>query len=119
MDFEIRIVGVGLAGQQRLELAPRHLGFKRAQARLGFGDDFLIVLGLAELDQGDLVVELLVDAGERRKLLVERGALLHHPARPRRIVPEIGVFGLPVQLGKAGARFVDVKDASSAVLKTA
>ncbi len=56
---------------------------------------------------------------ERGQLLVERGALLHHPARPRRIVPEIGVFGLPVQLGKAGARFVDVKDASSAVRRTA
>ena len=105
--------------KQRLELAARHFGLELAQARLGFGDDLLIVLGLAELDQGDLVVEFLVDAGERRKLLVERGTLLHHPARTRRVVPEIGVFGLPVQLGKAGARFVDVKDASSAARRTA
>jgi hypothetical protein len=31
----------------------------------------------------------------------------------------MGIFGLPVQLGKAGARFVDVKDASSAARRTA
>ena len=30
MDFEIGVVGVGLAGQQRLELAPRGLGLERA-----------------------------------------------------------------------------------------
>jgi hypothetical protein len=36
-----------------------------------------------------------------------------------RIVPEIGIFGLPVQLGKARARLFDVKDASSAARPTA
>jgi hypothetical protein len=35
------------------------------------------------------------------------------------VVPEIGVFGQPVQFGEPDARFVDVKDASSAVLLTA
>ena len=79
----------------------------------------LIVLGFAELDQRDLIVELLLDAGERGELLVERGALLHQPARALRIVPEIGVFGQPVQLGKPRARFIDVKDASSAARATA
>jgi hypothetical protein len=35
------------------------------------------------------------------------------------IVPEIGILGLLVELGKADARFVDVKDASSAARPTA
>ena len=56
---------------------------------------------------------------ERGELLVERGALLHQPAGALGIVPEIGVFGLLVQLGQPGARLVDVKDASSAARATA
>ena len=119
MDFEIAIVAVGLAGQQRLELAARHFGLQLAQRRFGLGDDFLIVLGFAEFDQHHLIVELLLDAGQRGELVVERGALLHDAAGALRIVPEIGVFGLPVQLGKPHAGFVDVKDASSAARRTA
>jgi hypothetical protein len=79
----------------------------------------LIALGLAELDHGHLIVELLLDAGNGGELILKRRALLHQPARALRIVPEIGVLGLPVQLGKARARLVDVKDASSAARPTA
>ena len=79
----------------------------------------LIAFGLAELDQSQLIVEIAVRCGERAELLVERGALLHQPASALGIVPEIGVFGLLVQLGEPGARFVDVKDASSAIQGTA
>ena len=53
------------------------------------------------------------------ELILERGALLHQPAGALRIVPEIGVLGLPVQFGKPRARLVDVKDASSAARPTA
>jgi hypothetical protein len=66
-----------------------------------------------------LIVELLLHPPQGRELLVERGALLHQPARPLRIVPKIGVFGLPVQFGKPRARLVEVKDASSAAPATA
>jgi hypothetical protein len=34
--------------------------------RFRFGDDLLVVLGLAELDQRHLIVELLLDAGQAR-----------------------------------------------------
>jgi len=77
------------------------------------------VLGFAKLHQGELIVEFLVDPGQRVELIVERGAFLHHLAGALRIAPQIGVFGLPIQLGEARARFVDVKDASSAVRWTA
>ena len=114
MDFEIGIVVIGFARQQRFELAARHFGLELAQARFGLGDDLLILLRLAELDQRHLIVELLLDARQRGEIVVERGALLHHAAGALRIVPELGVFGLQVQLGKPRARLVDVKDASSA-----
>ena len=119
MHFEIAIVAVGFARQQRFQFAARDFDFELAQARFRFGDGFGVVLALAKLDQSDLIVELLLDPGERGDLLVERGALLHQPACPLRIVPQIGVFGLPVQFGQSRARFVEVKDASSAAPMTA
>ena len=79
----------------------------------------LILLGLAELDHGELIVELALDPADRVELVVERGALLHHALRARRVVPEIGVFGLGIQLGEARLGLVEVKDASSAARSTA
>ena len=119
MDFEIGVVGVGLARQQRLELAPRRLGLQPLQRVLGFGDDALILLGLAELDHADLVVELALHAADGVELIVERGALLHHALGAGGVVPESGVFGLRVQLGETRLGCVEVKDASSAVRWTA
>jgi hypothetical protein len=66
-----------------------------------------------------LVIELLLDAMERIELIVERVALLHHALRALLIIPEIGILGLPVELGKARTRPVNVKDASSAARSTA
>ena len=54
----------------------------------------LVLLGLAELDHGELVVELPLDAADRGELVLERGALLHHALRALLVVPESGVFGL-------------------------
>ena len=119
MDFKIGIVVVSLAGKQRLKLAARNFPFELAQARFRFGDDALILLRLAELDQRNLIVEFLRNAGERGEIVVKRGTLLHHAASALRIVPQIWIFRLPVQLGKPRACLVDVKDASSAARSTA
>ena len=119
MDLDIGIVGIGLARQQRLELAAGDLGLKLLERLLGLGDDLLIVLGLAELDHGELIVELALDAADRAELVLERGALLHHALRALLVIPEIGIFGLLVQLLEAPARLVEVKDASSAARPTA
>ena len=68
MDFEIGVVGVGLARQQRLELAARDFVLAAFfSAALGLGDDRLIVLGLAELDHADVVVELALDPADGRR----------------------------------------------------
>ena len=89
------------------------------QRRFRVGDDFLVFLGLAELDHGELVVELLLDATDTGELVLERGALLHDALRPLLVVPKRGVFGLLVQFIEPRTRLLDVKDASSAARSTA
>ena len=79
----------------------------------------LILLGLAEFDHGDLVVELALHPADGVELIVERGALLHHALGARGVIPESGVFGLGVELGEPRLGFVEVKDASSAAQSTA
>jgi hypothetical protein len=119
MNFDIRIVGVGLAREERFELAPRDFRLELLQRRFRLGDGLLVFLGLAELDHGELIVELLLDAANGGQLLLERGALLHHALGALLIVPQRGVFRLLVEFGKPRARLVDVKDASSAARWTA
>ena len=62
----------------------------------------LVLLGLAQLDHGELVVELLLDAADGGELILERGALLHQALRALLVVPEGGVFGELVELRQAG-----------------
>ena len=63
MDFEIGVVAVGLAGEQRSRPGgARVLGLSCRDRRLGLGDDAVVALGLAQLDQLDIVVELALDA---------------------------------------------------------
>jgi hypothetical protein len=66
-----------------------------------------------------LIFELLLDAADRRELILKRGAFLHHALCALLIAPEIGIFCLPVQLGETHPRLVEVKDASSAARPTA
>ena len=119
VHFEIRVIGVGFAGEQRLELATRHLGLELAQRLFRLADDAGVVLGFAELDHRGLVVELALDPGDGAELILERGALLHQAAGALRIVPQRRVLRLAVELFQPRARLVDVKDASSAARPTA
>ena len=119
MDFEIGVEAVGLAAEQRFELAAGDFLLQGFQRGLGLGHDALIVLGLAEFDHADIVLELALDLADAGKRILQRGSLLHQLLRLLRIVPEIGVFGELVQLGEACRRCIDVKDASSAARLTA
>ena len=106
MDFEIGIELVGLARQQRFQLAPRDLLLQGLQRLLGFGDDAGIVLGLAELDHADIVLELALDLADAGQRILQRGALLHQLLCLLGIVPEIGIFGELVQLGQPRRRLL-------------
>ncbi len=119
MNLEIGIEAIGLAGQQRFQLTPRHVLLQGLQRGLGLGDDTGIVLGLAELDHVDIVLKFpldLADAGER---ILQRGPLLHQLLRLLGVVPEIRIFSELVQLGQPRRGCIDVKDASSAARLTA
>ena len=118
MDLEIAVVGVGFAGQQVFELASGRLGAQPLERRLGLGYDSGLALGLAELDQLERVGDLALDPPVAADRLVEPGAFTQQPLRARRIVPQVLILGLRVQLGETAGRGLPVKDASSAAPTT-
>jgi hypothetical protein len=114
MDFEIAVVGVGLAGKQALEFALGGLVAQRSESRFGFLDDTLIVLSLAEFNELDRVGVVLLDALIAADQIIEPGALANQLLRSFGIVPELGVLDLVVQFGETPCRDIPVKDASGA-----
>ena len=89
------------------------------QRRLGLGDDRLIALGLAELDQAGIVLDRLLEIAHQLDAAFEILALAHDVLRLLRIVPQSRIFGPGVQFGELLLGVVPVKDASSAVRSTA
>ncbi len=119
MDLDERVVAVGLAGQQSLDLAAVGLGldgFELVDSLLLGGG---IAFHLAEFDESDGVFEIALEPRQRSQPVFEVGALAHELLREFRVVPEGRIFGLGVQFGEAARRILDVKDASSAVPPTA
>ena len=99
MDFEIGIVGVGLAREQALELALAGFRAQPRQRRLGLGKDRLIVLGLGELDQAQRVIELALDLAIALDAALEPRALAQQRLRRRGLVPEGRTLDEGVELG--------------------
>src|SRR5437899_1933256 len=118
MDFEIAIIGIGLARQQAFELASRRLGAQPRERRLGFGHHPGLALGFAELDQLNRLVDLALDSPVAADRLIEPSALTQQPLRALGIVPQVLILGLRVQLGETASRGLPVKDASSAAPTT-
>ena len=99
MNLDIGVVGVGLAGQQRLDLAGVGLLPQADQRLLGLGDDVLVALLLAKGDHLDMVVELADNAVERAKRGLELLALAHQALGAAAVAPEIRGLGLAVERG--------------------
>jgi len=114
MDFEIAIIGIGLAREQALELALGNLDPQLLEIGLGFGNDALVALGIAELDEAELIVELALDPAVAVDGVVQLVALAQRRLRGFRLVPELRVLGLGVQLREPACGVIPVKDASSA-----
>jgi len=87
MHFEIAVIGVGLAGEEALELAPRRLGAQLFERGLGLGDDLRLALGLAELDQFERLVDFALDPPVAADRLIEPGALAQQLLRGGRVIP--------------------------------
>ncbi len=119
VHLEIGIEAVGLARQQRFQLAAGDFLLQVFQRGLGFSDNAGVVLGFAEFDHPDIVLELALDLADALQRILQRGPLLHQFLRLLGIVPEIGVLGELVQLGQTRRGLFDVKDASSAARLTA
>jgi hypothetical protein len=119
VDLDVGVVRIGLARQKRLDLSPGRLGLDGADGGLALGDRACVILGLAKLDQRGGVVQVLLQALDRGDSVLKFVALAHDVLRGVGVVPEFGVLGLGVQLGKASLSGVPVKDASSAVRSTA
>ena len=113
VHLEIAVVAVGLTGQQGEHLAAASLLGQSLERSFALVDGRLVLLGFAEFDQDDGVVEpplQVVDAGER---FLQPLLLAHEAARFLGIAPEVGVFRSAVQVGEASGRGVGVKDASA------
>jgi hypothetical protein len=85
---------------------------------LGLGDDCIVVLGVAEFDQFDGLLDFALDAPIALNRALQLVALAQDLLGGRGVVPELGVFRLGVQLGEAPVCDVPVKDASSAAPTT-
>ena len=114
MDLEIAVIGIGLAREQALELALGDLGAQLLEIGLGLGNDTLIALRLAELDEAELIVELALDPAVTADGVVELIALAQRRLRGLGLVPELRILGLGVQLREPASGVIPVKDASSA-----
>jgi hypothetical protein len=118
MHLEIAVVGIGLTGEEALELAPCRLGTEPRERRFGIGNYSSLAFGLAQLDQLEGFRDLALDPPIAADRLIEPGALAQQLLRPRRVIPQTRILGLGVQLSEAASCGLPVKDASSAAPAT-
>ena len=89
---------IRLAVEQRFQLFCGGDIDQRFQRGLGLGDDFGIALGLAHLDQFDIVVQTAVDHLVGRNRVQQLLPFAHQLLRLGRVVPQIGRFDHRVEL---------------------
>ncbi len=115
VNLDIGVVGIGLAGQQRLDLAAPGVRLQGVQLAEPFLSGSLVAFRLGKLDKRDRIQKFVFEMIERTKPILKCGALAHDVLRGFGIIPKIRIFRLGVQLGKAAGGGIDVKDASSAI----
>ena len=114
IDFDIGVVVIGLAAQQRRHLVA--LGLLRQQFQRGgaFDRHRLVALGLRHLDQFGGVGKIGLDTARRRDRFVQSSPLGHHRLRRLGIVPKLGVLDAVVQFIETAKGTIPVKETSSA-----
>ena len=112
MNFEVGVVGVGLTGEERLDLVGVGPLGEPGEAVEPVGHDRIVTLGLAELDELDRVGHLrgdLVDGADRA---FEPAPLAHDVLGVLGIVPQRRVLDAGVELVEAAHRAVPVERAA-------
>src|SRR6185437_774206 len=104
------VVAVGLAREQAFGLALAGFVTQLAETGLGLGDDVLVALGLAHIDQAERVVKLILDPAITLNAAFQPRFLAHDRLRALGIVPEIGGLGKRFQFVEAFDGFIPVKD---------
>ena len=87
MDFDVGIEPVGLARQQRLDLALVADVLELAKRGFAFENGRLVAFHLAQFDERDRIIEIAFERLVAVDRLLERGALAHELLRFRRIAP--------------------------------
>ncbi len=119
MDFKVSGVAGRLAREKGVDLPPVGLGEQVFQGGAALALGCGVALLLPQLDEGDGVFEVAVELGERAKAIFKLVALAHDLLRGLRVGPQGGVLDAGVQFREAAGRGIDVKDASSAIPRTA
>ena len=98
--MQVAVIAIGFAGEQRFKFLLGHFDLQFCQGFLGFGDNGVITFQLTKLDKANIVFNGLFKAQDGRYAPVQILALAHHFLGFLRIVPQIGIFRLGVQLGE-------------------
>jgi hypothetical protein len=100
-------------------LAARCFMLKRADLVFAFLDRALVAFRIPEFNQRHSILDLAFKPRDRAETIFEIGPLTHDFLRGFGIIPEFRMFGLRVQFRETLGGSVEVKDASSAVRRTA
>ena len=90
VNLDISVVGIGLAGQQGLDLAAPGFRLQGFQLVEPFRRGNLILFCLGELDERDRVQKFIFKMFERTKPILESSALAHYFLRGFGIFPKVG-----------------------------
>lgn len=110
VNFEIGVVAVRLAREQRLNLVALGALGKRLQRRQPLGHGLVIALGLAQFDEFDRIGHFLADLVDRADRLFQPPPLAHHLFCRFGIVPQRRVLDARVELVEATQRAVPVQE---------
>ncbi len=119
LDLQEAVVLVGFARQQRFQLRLLGTAEQFAHRRLGLGHDVGVAFGFGQFKQIGGIAQIAVQTVDFLDAGFDLGALAHQRLRLGGIVPDVRAFGEGVQFFETELCLIVVKDASSAVLRTA
>ena len=114
VDLEDRVVLVGFLGEHALDLDLAHAVLEALERLAGFEDDGGVARFVAELEERLRVLDIADELLEALHLPLEPRPLARGRLRALRVVPELGVGCLLVELRDSPLQPIDVKDAPGA-----
>jgi len=110
VDFDIAVVGVSFAREQRLDLVLLGARGERGEARHRLVDHRLVAFHFGEFDQFGGVGAFPFDRARRADRLVEPAAFAHDLLRRPGIIPQCRILDLGIELVEPPHRAVPVEE---------